>query len=149
MKIFPAILMFVGYCSAVFDEIEDIQVDTSGANMRLKAIKECPLLASSMLHHDYKDKFNEIMPLNMVVSMYRLVEVDDLQQGISFVGAIDLTLTIENCGYENGTEMFYTVNDPNQWYPIIFHHSSKEDFFLPNGQVPTFVPIFVHSPFAI
>ena len=134
MKLFPTIiLIFVGRCSAVFDEIKDIQVNTLGVKTRLDAIRECPLLASPMLPFDYKEMFNETLPFNLIFAMYRFVQVDDLQQSISFVGAIDLFLAIQNCGYHNGTEMFYMVNDPNQWYPIIFHHSSKEDFYLPDG----------------
>ena len=124
------IFISVGLALPDFDEIEDIRANTSSSKMRLKAIRECPLLVSSMLPFDYKEMFNEKLPIDLLFTMYRFVDIDDLQESISFVGALDLIVHIFNCGYENGTKIFYTVNHSNQWYPIIYHHTSKEHFDL-------------------
>ena len=122
--------LFISIVTANFDEIEDIRANSSGAHMRMKAIRECPVLVSSTLPFDYKETFNKTLTLNLAFNFYYFISIDDLQQSFSTVASLDFTYTLDNCGFENGSEIYFTLQDTNQWVPRIYHGVSNEKFDL-------------------
>ena len=109
-----------------YDEIKAVQASTSSAQMEMKAIRECPLLVSKNLPYDYKEFYNETLPMKFRISMYRFVGINDVQQLLSFVGILAINYTFYDCGFENGNNISFTLSGSNQWIPRLYHDSAFE-----------------------
>ena len=115
-------------------QLQEIQDNTKGALMKLKALKECPLLISSTLPYDYKEMYNETLPLTFEFDIFRFVEIDDLQQSVTIVATMEISVKLYNCGFENGSEFFFTMpKDSNQWLPLLYHDTAKEVLQIVDG----------------
>ena len=113
-----------GCCDGQLQEIQD---NTKGALMKLKALTECPLLISSNLPYDYNEMYNKTLPLNANFVIGNFVGIDDLQQSVTIVGNLDIDLKLFNCGFENGSDIFFTMpKDSNQWLPRLYHDTAKD-----------------------
>ena len=122
------------YCLAdddYYDEIKAVQISTESAQMEMKAIRECPLLVSKNLPYDYRKRFNSTLPVNLKFSMYRFAGIDDVQQILSFVGMLTMFYSFYNCGFENGSNISFTLSGGNQWFPRLYHDTAFQYVDVP------------------
>ena len=113
-----------------YDEIKTLQTQTASAQLEMKAIRECLLLVSKNLPFDYRNRYNETLSLKLLFSMFRFVGIDDLRQSVSLVGMLSTYYTLNNCGFENGTNIFFTLSGRNQWVPRLYHDTAFEHLDL-------------------
>ena len=115
-----------------YEEIKVLQAQMPSAKLEVKAIRECPLTISKNLPFDYRSYYNETLPLKLLFAMYRFVGINDLQQTVSLVGILSIHYTLNNCGFENGTNITFVLSERNQWVPRLYYDTAMEHYYLPN-----------------
>ena len=128
--VFFIFFLDVALVSSMFDNFHKIRANTTSARYQMQAVEECPLLVSANLPFDYTDKYNSILPIDFIFSIYRFVEIDDLQQSVTVIGDIQLSIGLEDCGFYKGPELQYTLSGTEQWVPGIAHDNAKDHFDL-------------------